>query len=179
MAISGTTALIIAAVVAAAAAGAGMYMQSEAQAAQQRSAAKLARLQEEAELANAEAARKNSKLKSDRFLRSQMSKAGKAGVVAGEGSLFVNQMEAASLAQYEEDLAARGHEIDSRRYGYEAKLFNHGARATMARAPYSALVSGAAAGFGTYSAGGGSYGFGSGSTVATQRSASGTGGGVM
>ncbi len=91
----------------------------------------MAQLQEQAELANAEAQRKNSKLKSQRFLNSQASKAAKSGVVAGEGSLFENQMEAASMSQYEADLAAYGHEISSNLYGYQAKLFKSDARSTM------------------------------------------------
>jgi len=46
-------------------------------------------------------------------------------------------------SQYEEDLAAYGHEISSNLYGYESKLFKYGAKRTMAMAPYGALIAGA------------------------------------
>ena len=163
MAISGT-ALIIAAVIAAAAAGASAYMASEEAARQQRQQAKMAQMQEEAEANQALAARKNSRLKSQRMLRSQASKAAGSGVVAGEGSLFANQMEAASLSQYEEDLAAYGHEITSGLYGYQAKLFKSNAKRIASRAPYTSALAGAQAGASTYFGGGGSFG---GRTVAT------------
>src|SRR2546422_9798072 len=79
--------------------------------------------QQQAEADQAEAARKQVRLRAQRYLNAQASKAGGAGVVAGEGSLLVNQLEAASLSQYEEDLAAMGHEINSKTHGFEAKLF--------------------------------------------------------
>ena len=164
MAVSGT-ALLIAAGIAAVAAGTAAYLQSEEAARQRRSAAKMAELQQQAEDANAEAARKNSRLKSRRMLNAQASKAGGAGVVAGEGSLFVNQMEAASLAQYEEDLAAYGHEINSNLYGYQSKLFKNDARRIQGSAVYTSLLAGAQAGASTYFSGGGKIG--GGGTVAT------------
>ena len=100
MAISGSTILIaglVAAAVAAASAGAQMYMQSEAQAAQASQQRKMAEWQQQAEADQAEAARKQVRLRAQRYLNAQASKAGGAGVVAGEGSLLVNQLEAASL----------------------------------------------------------------------------------
>jgi sortase (surface protein transpeptidase) len=110
------------------AAGASAYMQSESSAEQSRNQKKAAEMQAQAEQAQGESARKNARLKAQRHLNAQASKAGGAGVVAGEGSLMVNQLEAASLAQYEEDLAAYGHEISSNLYGYQANLFGHQAR---------------------------------------------------
>lgn len=118
-----TAAFIVAAAVAAVAAGASAYMQSQQQQAAARAQRNQARFQEESEKQQAEAARKQVRLRAQRFLNAQAAKAGAAGVVAGEGSLLVNQLEAASLAQYEEDLAAFGHELQSTTRGFEARLF--------------------------------------------------------
>jgi len=120
-----TTAIIIAAAVAAVAAGASAYMASEAAADQAKSQKRMADWQEKVENQQAEAARKSVRLKAQRMLRSQASKAGGAGVAAGEGSLLTNQLEAASLSQYDEDLAAYSHELAGQTRGYESKLFKH------------------------------------------------------
>jgi hypothetical protein len=117
-------AAVIVAAVAAVAAGASAYMASEQQAQAAKTAKKQARWQQEVEQWNkdakmkeAEAARKQQRLKASRLLNAQASKAGRAGVVAGEGSLLANQLEAASLAQYEEDLAAYESEVGAQVHG--------------------------------------------------------------
>jgi hypothetical protein len=116
---------IVVAAVAAVAAGAGAYMQAEEAKAQAKSQRRMAEWQQEVEQQQSEAARKQVRLKSQRFLDAQASKAGRAGVVAGEGSLLESQLEAASLAQYEEDLAAFTHELGAKTHGFEAKLFRN------------------------------------------------------
>jgi len=101
-----TTAIIIAAAVTAVAAGAGAYMQSESAAAQVKAAERRSDWQQQVELQQTEVARRQVQAKTHRMLNAQASKAGNAGVVAGEGSLLTDQLESASLAQYDEDLAA-------------------------------------------------------------------------
>lgn len=151
--------------VAVVAAGAGAYLQSEAAADANRQQKRSAELQADAEQKQGEAARKNARMRAERHLRSQASKAGGAGVVAGEGSLLALQMEAGSLAQYEEDLAAFGHEIRSNLHGFEAKLFGRQARINSSQS----LTLGLLAAGGTAGAGAGKLG-GSGKTAATQES---------
>jgi hypothetical protein len=175
------TTLIIAAVVAAVAAGASTYMASEAAAEQNREQSRMAKRQaevaqwqKEVEEQQAESARKQTRLKAQRMLNSQAAKAGAAGVVAGEGSLLVNQLDAASLAQYEEDLAAYGHklnaqgaEITSESHTFESRLFKARASNIEANMPLNVGLSAAAAGASSYAS---SYKGSSGSTVATQKS---------
>jgi hypothetical protein len=182
-----TIAGIIAVVVAAAAAGASAYMASEAQADAAREQKKMARRQAEvadwqkkAEEQQAEAARKQARLRASRILNSQASKAGAAGVVASEGSLLTNQMEAASLAQYDEDLAAYSHrlnaagaEITADTHRYESRIF--GARAANIKANQwlNVGISAAGAGASAYTSSGMGRS-GGGGTVATQTQQTGT-----
>jgi len=115
--------LAAAAVVSAAAAGYSAYAANEARQDAAKQNKKVARWQQEVEEAQSQAARKQVELKSRRFLNQQSARAGGAGVAAGEGSLLVNQMEAASLAQYEADLAAYGHDLSAQTHGFESRLF--------------------------------------------------------
>jgi len=130
-------AAIVVAAVAAAAAGYSAYANSEQAAYAAKQQRKMSEWQQQVEEWNAdvaekeaEAARKQARLKSQRLLNAQAARAGRAGVVAGEGSLLVSQMEAASLAQYDEDLAAfskkleaKGHRINATTSGFEGSLF--------------------------------------------------------
>jgi hypothetical protein len=95
------------------------------------------------------------RLKAQRLLNAQAAKAGKAGVVAGEGSLLINQAEAASLAQYEEDLAAYGHELQANMHGYQSRLLKANAPGAGTMAVETALAAGSSAAS-SYS----SYGYG-------------------
>ena len=118
-------AIIIVAAVAAVAAGASAYMASENAQAQAKAQRNMADWQEKVEEQQAEAARKQVRLKAQRMLNAQASKAGGAGVVAGEGSLLTDQLEAASLSQYEEDLAGYSHELGAQTHRFESKLFRN------------------------------------------------------
>src|SRR5262245_59382580 len=132
-----TAAIIAAAAVAAVAAGASAYMASENAARQAKARKNMADWQQKVEDQQADAARKQARLKADRMLNAQASKAGGAGVVAGEGSLLTDQLEAASLAQYEEDLAAYGHELNSQTHGFESKLFGDEYHHIKSQQPYA------------------------------------------
>jgi hypothetical protein len=168
-------AAVIVAAVAAAAAGYSAYQQSEAQAYQAKQQKKMAQWQQQVEEWNAdladkeaEAARKQARLKSSRLLNAQAARAGRAGVVDGEGSLLVSQMEAASMAQYEEDLAAfgkkmeaKGHRINATTSGFEASLFKGQEkyiRRNQALNVTVATVGSLASSYGSYSGGGSSSG---------------------
>jgi hypothetical protein len=157
-----TIAAVVAAVVAAAAAGASTYMASEQQAQQARDQRKMADWQQRVEAEQAEAARKQVQLRAQRHLNAQAAKAGGAGVVSGEGSLLIDQLEAASLSQYEEDLAAYGHQMNSATHGFESKLFKR--RESEIRANQGWQV-GLATGSSLLS----SYSSYSGKTIATQK----------
>lgn len=163
-----TAAFIVAAVVAAVAAGASAYMTVDAQKDAAKQQRKMSEWQQETEAKQAEASRKQVRLRAQRMLNAQASKAGGAGVVAGEGSLLADQLEAASLAQYEEDLAAYGHELAGQTRGFEGKLF----RATEKKLARTQWVGTGLAVAGSASSSASSYyggrSSGTGQTVATQ-----------
>src|SRR5262245_25907440 len=168
-----TIAGIVVAVVAAAAAGASTYMASEQAASQARDQRRRAQWQQKIEEDQAAAARRQVELRAQRHLNAQAAKAGGAGVVAGESSLLVDQLEAASMSQYEEDLAAFGHELASKTHGFESKLFKRQERDIRATEPYSIGISAGVAGASSYygSMSKSSTPKGSGTTVATQKQA--------
>jgi hypothetical protein len=147
MAVAGA---IIVAAVAAIAAGGSAYMQSENAAAQARDARKRADWQRTVEEQQAEAARKQARMKAQRHLNAQAAKAGGAGVVAGEGSLLVDQLEAASMAQYEEDLAAYGHQLGAQGHGFESKLFKTQESRITGTMPYAVGLSAGSAAASNY-----------------------------
>jgi hypothetical protein len=149
-------AFIAAAVVAAVVAGTGAYMASEARQQQVDDQKKMSRWQQDVEEQQAAAVRKQVRLKAERHLNAQAARAGGAGVVAAEGSLLVNQLEAASLAQYEEDLAAYGHDLSALTRGYETKLFKNQARRLRSTQYAEVGLSAAAAGSSAYASGIGS-----------------------
>jgi hypothetical protein len=144
---------IVAAVVSAAATAYGTYAAQQAQAQQAKAAQRAAQMQADAEAAAAEARRRQKKAEAERFLRSQLSRAGAAGVQIGEGSLLEGQMEAASLAEYEANLAAYPHVLSSQRESYRSKIFGLEAR----RASSGALLNSAIAGFSSLAASYGSF----------------------
>lgn len=121
-------AAIAAAVVAAAAAGYGAYSQNEAAQQQAKAQKRAARQNEEAEAAAGKARRKQAEAKYERYRDSQRSRAGAAGVFAGEGSLLEGQMEAANLAEYDAALAEYPHQLAENRANFEKKIFGWQAR---------------------------------------------------
>jgi hypothetical protein len=148
-----------------------MYMQSEQAAEQAKQEKKRADWQQQVEAQQSDAARKQARIRSQRRLDAQASKAGGAGVVAGEGSLLVDQLEAASMAQYEEDLAAYSHDLNAKTAGFESKLFKQRYQTIKAYQPWEVGLTTLSTGVSTY------YGMssksgGSGKTVATQKQGS-------
>ena len=123
MAITTTMVLVAAVVVAAVAAGASTYMSMEAQAQAEEQQARAAKTQaayarraaeqeaadQEAAAHNAEEAGKARRAQVEEAARRHLMRgaalAGGAGVVAGEGSLLAGQLEAASLIEYQAQLA--------------------------------------------------------------------------
>jgi cell division protein FtsL len=167
------TLLIIAAAAAvagAATAGTSAYMQNQNAQAQAKSQRKMAEWQQQVDEQQADAARKQVRLKAQRMLNAQASKAGGAGVVSAEGSLLENQLEAASLSQYEEDLAAYNHELSSQTHGFEGKLFRNQEKRLKDQAWLNVGLATTSSLAGSASSIASSYGSGGkGGSVATQR----------
>lgn len=143
------------------------YMQAQAQAEAQNAQAKAARMEAQyaraaaeveaknqeqtaqAALASGRARRGQVEAASARLLNAQAAKAGGAGVVAGEGSLLVTQLESGALAEYTAQSEEYPYRLESKRLyaqaeqarysgalqgnlkDFESSLFKYGAKSTM------------------------------------------------